>query len=117
MARKTNRRIRKVSRKNRSRRYRKQRGGEGGATGHVGKMYGDLNQQMNNSNANNLIQPLSQTGGMPMLRPADLENSGPLSTGQKGGNMVNLLERAIVPAGLYGMKQMYGKRVRSQRRR
>ena len=117
MARKTNRKIRRGSRKNRTRRYRKQRGGESGATGYVGKMYGDLNQQMNNSDAHNVIQPLAQTGGMPALRPADLENAGPLSDGQKGGNMMNLLERAIVPAGLYGMKQMYGKRVRSQRRR
>lgn len=118
MARKTNRRIRRGSKKNRTRRYRKQRGGAGGATGYVENTYGDINAQMKNADAHNVIQPIAQTGGaMSVLHPADLEIAGPVSHGQKGGNMMNLLERAIVPAGLYGMKQMYGKRVRSHRRR
>ena len=123
------------SRKNKTHRRRRQHGGDGGATGYVGALYGDLNQQMANSDAHNIIQPLSANttmtptqiggrrryrkthrGGMSVLHPADIENAGALSHGQKGGNMINIMKRAIVPAGLFGLKQMYSKRMKSHRK-
>lgn len=39
-------------------------GGDGGATGYVGGLYGTMEQQMNNSDAHNVIQPLNSHTSM-----------------------------------------------------
>jgi len=117
--------------KNRGKRSRKYalKGGMG-AGEYVSQMYGDLNAQMANANANNMIQPIPQggahvTGGQHggkskrrmrsakkkggniyhPLNPASLQEAGDLSHGQKGGYFGHLLERAAVPFGLLALQR------------
>ena len=115
--------------KNRGKRSRKYalKGGMG-AGEYVSQMYGDLNAQMANANANNMIQPIHQ-GAAPVIKhggkgskrrmhrmkkggnifhplnPASLQEPGDLSHGQQGGYFGHLLERAAVPFGLLALQR------------
>jgi hypothetical protein len=100
-----------------------------GAGEYVSSVYGDLTAQMNNASAHNVIQsiPVSapashggQHGGRKSMRkrrvkkggniyhplnPAELQEPGHVSDGQKGGYFANLLERAAVPFGLMALQR------------
>lgn len=164
--------IRHKSRKNKSRKNksRKYRGGMG-ATEYVTGMYGTVDQQMAEANANHMrLTPLttpstiahSQSGGksrrkgkgkgkksfrLPSqetssrlaggdaqgeeekkeddamggnhfpLNPADYGGEmGKMSDGQKGGYMMQLLERAAVPFGLMALRNYAGKYSKKNRK-
>jgi hypothetical protein len=121
------------------------RGGMG-ATEYVSGMYGDLTQQMASATQHMQLSPLShaasaaQSGGkrnksfrrLPRetssrlaggsgisheLKPADYGGEmGAMSDGQKGGYMMQLLERAAVPFGLMALRGYAGKYSRKNRK-
>jgi len=121
------------------------RGGMG-ATEYVAGMYGDLNQQMASAQHGQITPLshtpalAAQSGGkgrgkktsrrIPQSGPSRLAGGsyyplqpaeyggqvGALSDGQKGGYMMQLLERAAVPFGLMALRDYAGKYSRKNRK-